>query len=90
VNAFVTTRLQQHLQILDVKTLIVMGLWTNFVVEATTRHAADIGYRVIVVSDCCASNSLKNHDFAVGEILPNFATMMDSSELLAALTRSGA
>jgi nicotinamidase-related amidase len=82
VNAFVTTRLQQHLKILDVHTLIVMGLWTNFVVEATTRHAADIGYRVVILSDCCASNSLSNHDFAMREILPNFATITDSPELV--------
>jgi len=90
VNAFVTTRLQQHLQILDVNTLIIMGLWTNFVVESTTRHAADIGYRVIVLSDCCASNSLKNHDFTIREILPNFGTIMNSSQLLADLARSDA
>jgi nicotinamidase-related amidase len=25
--------------------------------EATTRPASDIGYRVIVVRECCASNS---------------------------------
>jgi len=88
VNAFTTTRLQQHLQILDVNTLLVMGLWTNFVVEATTRHGSDIGYRMVVLSDCCASNSLNNHDFAMRETMPNFATIIDSSALVAILANA--
>ncbi|MBI4594221.1 MAG: cysteine hydrolase, partial [Candidatus Rokubacteria bacterium] len=70
VDPFLSTNLGQALINFDVNTLIVCGLWTNYVVEATTRHAADVGYHVIVVSDCCASNNEENHRFAMERILP--------------------
>jgi nicotinamidase-related amidase len=81
VDPFTTTRLAQHLQILDVNTVIIMGVWTNFAVESTARTAADFGYRVIVVGDACGSNSDENHEFAMANILPMFATVMDTSDV---------
>lgn len=81
VDPFTTTRLAQHLQILDVNTVIIMGVWTNFAVESTARTAADLGYRVIVVGDACGSNSDENHEFATANILPMFATVADTSDV---------
>lgn len=63
VDPFLTTNLGQALHNADANTLILFGLWTNYVVEATARHASDMGYRVFIVSDCCASNSEENHKF---------------------------
>lgn len=85
VDPFLTTNLGQALINFDVNTLIVCGLWTNYVVEATTRHAADVGYHVIVVSDCCASNNEENHRFAMERIFPTLATVAGLDEVLAAL-----
>lgn len=85
VDPFVTTRLAQHLQILDVNTIVIMGLWTNFVVEATARTAADRGYRVIVVRDACGSNSDENHAFSMTNLMPVFATVVDAAEACQAL-----
>jgi nicotinamidase-related amidase len=87
VDPFTTTRLAQHLRILDVDTVVVMGLWTNFVVESTTRTAGDYGYRVVVVRDACASNTEENHEFAIANILPMFATIADSADVCQALSR---
>ena len=87
VDPFVTTRLAQHLQILDVNTIVIMGLWTNFVVEATARTAADMGYRVIVVGDACASNSDENHEFSMSNLMPSFATVVDAADVCQALSR---
>ena len=33
----------------------VMGLATQYSVEHTVRHAADLGYAVTVIRDCCGS-----------------------------------
>ena len=85
VDPFITTRLAQHLKILDVDTIIVMGFSTNFVVESTTRTAADMGYRVIVVSDACGSGSEENHTFSMSNLLPMFATVADAEEVRQAL-----
>jgi nicotinamidase-related amidase len=85
IDPFLTTNLGQALINVDVNTLIVVGLWTNYVVEATTRHAADMGYHVIVVRECCASNDEANHEFAMTRILPTLATVAALDEVLAAL-----
>jgi nicotinamidase-related amidase len=85
VDPFLTTNLGQALVNFDVNTLVLAGLWTNFVVEATARHAADMGYRVIVVRDCCASNDEQNHQFAMTRILPGIATVAMLDDVLAAL-----
>jgi biuret amidohydrolase len=85
VDPFLTTNLGQALINFDVNTLVLIGLWTNYVVEATARHAADMGYRVIVVRDCCASNDRQNHEFAMTRILPTIATVAGLDDVLAAL-----
>ena len=85
VNPFLTTNLQQVLHSLDVNTLILMGLWTNYVVEATARHASDMGHRVIVVREACASNSQENHDFAIEQILPTLSTVCSLNDILQTL-----
>jgi nicotinamidase-related amidase len=85
VDPFLTTSLGQALVNFDVNTLILVGLWTNFVVEATARHAADMGYRVIVVRECCASNDEQNHEWAMTRILPMIATVASLDDVLAAL-----
>lgn len=87
INPFLTTNLQQRLVGLGVDTLIVMGLSTNYAVESTVRHAADLGYRVIVVRDACASSTVENHEFAVNHILPTLAIVSSKDEILQALAR---
>jgi nicotinamidase-related amidase len=82
INPFLTTNLQQRLVALGVDTVIVMGLWTNFAVESTVRHASDIGYGVIVVADACGSNTRENHDYTVQNILPMFAAMSQTNDIL--------
>lgn len=85
VDPFLTTNLGQALVNFDVNTLVLIGLWTNYVVEATARHAADMGYRVVVVRDCCASNDEQNHEFAMTRILPTIATVTGVDDVVAAL-----
>lgn len=85
VNPFLTSNLEQVLRILDASTLVLMGLWTNYVVEVTARHASDLGYRVVVVGDACASNTDENHRFAIETILPTLATVASVEEVVQAL-----
>jgi nicotinamidase-related amidase len=85
VDPFLTTNLDQALQNADVNTIIIVGLWTNYVVEATARHASDMGYRVFLVSDACASNTIENHEFTIKNILPTLCYVVGAKELQAAL-----
>jgi len=85
VDPFNGTHLANVLRARDVDTLVLMGVWTNYVVEATARTGADSGYRIIVVTDGCASNAEENHQFFVNKILPTLGTAATASEVIAAL-----
>lgn len=85
VDPFLTTNLGQALINADVNTLVIFGLWTNYVVEATARHASDIGYRVFIVSDCCAGNNPENHTWAMEKMLPTLSYITTTDEVVAAL-----
>ena len=61
------------------------GVATNFVVEGTAREAADRGYNVVVVGDCCSSMSQEAHDAALNTVLPFLATITTLDEVTAAL-----
>ena len=54
-SAFFETGLQAMLDGRAVREVTVCGLATQFSVEHTVRDAADRGYRVTVLRDCCAS-----------------------------------
>ena len=85
VDPFLTTNLGQALQNHDVNTVVLTGLWTNWVVEATARHASDMGYRVFIPRECVASNTVENHDFAINRILPTICYVLSTQEVLSAL-----
>jgi nicotinamidase-related amidase len=84
VDPFLTTNLGQALQNADANTIILMGLWTNYVVEATARHASDVGYRVFLVREACASNTVENHEFALNKILPTICYVVSVKDVLVA------
>lgn len=48
-SAFVGTGLAQHLDDAGIDTLVLAGVLTHNSLDATVRHAADLGFRVIVV-----------------------------------------
>jgi nicotinamidase-related amidase len=53
MSAFVGTGLEGLLDELGATTLIICGALTPNAVEATARHAGDLGYQVFVVGDAC-------------------------------------
>lgn len=85
VDPFNSTHLANVLRARDVETLVLMGVWTNYVVEATARTGADSGYRIIVVTDGCASDTEDHHQFFVTQILPMHGTAATASDVIAAL-----
>ncbi|MGE5522747.1 MAG: cysteine hydrolase family protein [Rhodospirillaceae bacterium] len=85
VDPFLTTNLGQALVNADVNAIVLMGLWTNWVIEATARHASDMGYRVYLVEDAVASNTEENHNFAVTKILPTICYIVSAEDVVGAL-----
>lgn len=53
-SAFVGTDLANHLSHDKITSLVITGFVTNNSVEATTRHAGDLGFEITLVSDAVA------------------------------------
>jgi nicotinamidase-related amidase len=70
-SAFVDTPLEAALDRLGATTLVVCGVLTHNSVEATVRHACDLGYRVFVVADACwavAARDLNGRDWPAEDV----------------------
>jgi nicotinamidase-related amidase len=68
VNAFHGTPLQKILNGRKIETLVFAGVSTNSSVEHSVRHAADLGYRIVVAEDACASGRADLHAAALDNI----------------------
>jgi ureidoacrylate peracid hydrolase len=79
------TELDFMLRNLGIRSLIVVGAWTNMAVEHTVRDAADHGYDVTVVSDGTSSLSADWQRAALEYALTNIATITDAESVTALL-----
>ena len=87
VGPFSTTDLDAILKAKSIETLVLMGIRTSGVVLSTVRWAADIDYRLIVLSDCCADRDEEVQRVLMGKVFPFLgqATVLTSKEFLQAL-----
>lgn len=85
MNSFYANPLERTLATLGIRTVVLSGFATNFVVEGTARCACDAWYEVIILRDCCASFNEEMHSFTLDNVLPNLATISDSGEFIKAL-----
>jgi nicotinamidase-related amidase len=94
-SAFVGTSLEAALDRLGATTLVICGVLTHNSVEATARHAADLGYRVFVVADACWAVALADgaggvwpaeivHRVALACLAGEYAAIVDAEMTLAA------
>ncbi|HKU46181.1 MAG TPA: cysteine hydrolase family protein [Burkholderiales bacterium] len=56
-NSFRGTGLKAELDQLNIKNLVVAGMMTHMCVDATVRHAADLGYKITLLGDACATRA---------------------------------
>jgi nicotinamidase-related amidase len=56
-NSFRNTDLGTLLQKQEIKNLVVAGMMTHMCVDATVRHAADLGYKITLLGDACATRA---------------------------------
>ncbi|MBI1683738.1 cysteine hydrolase [Caulobacter hibisci] len=52
-SAFVGTDLESRLRVAGIDTLVIAGVITNNSVEATVRHAGDLGFQVLLAHEAC-------------------------------------
>ena len=83
-SAFANTDLDLQLKRHEIRRVVVVGLIAHTCVEATVRHAAELGYDVTLVSDATADYSEREMQAALHVNLPNYATAIVSTQELVA------
>ncbi len=81
ISAFSGTPLAAWLAQRGVDTVALAGVVTHYAVLGAALSAADLGYRTLVLSDCCASADPARHDTALG-ILGPLAEIVTGEEFL--------
>lgn len=81
---FSTTNLDEMLKKQGIETLVLMGISTSGCVLSTVRWAADIDYRLIVISDCCADRDDEVHRVLMEKVFPRQASVVTAQEFIRA------
>lgn len=95
-SAFIGTDLEGRLRQMGARTLVVLGIQTNYCVASTARMAGNLGYKTYVVGDACATFPQRlldgsevaaqvAHDLALAELHGEFATVVSTRDVLDAL-----
>ncbi len=58
-NAFLNTNLKEVLEENGVNEVLIVGAMSQMCIDATSRAAADMGYKLTVVHDACATRDLE-------------------------------
>lgn len=98
-SAFIGTRLEPELRAMGVRALAVVGLTTNHCISTTVRMAANLGFETFVAADATAAfaraglngqvrNAEEVHSAALSDLQNEFAAIVDSRWLIAALVAS--
>ena len=86
---FTTTNLNEVLKKLGVDTLVLMGIATQGCILTTVRCGADMDYKLIVVSDCCANPpSAEVNRVLMEKVFPGQATVLTAQQLLEVLGKA--
>jgi ureidoacrylate peracid hydrolase len=67
-SVFISTNIDYVLRNLGIQFLIISGLVTDQCVSSAVRDACDLGYRVTLVTDACATYSQARHHDALSHI----------------------
>ena len=81
---FSTTNLDELLKKQEIDTLALMGISTSGCVLSTVRWAADIDYRLIVISDCCADRDEEVHRVLMEKVFPRQASVVTAQGFIRA------
>jgi nicotinamidase-related amidase len=84
MGPFSTTDLNERLKKLGIETMVLMGVASSGCVLSTVRWAADIDYKLIVLSDCCADRDDEVQRVLMEKIFPGQATVTAAKEFIEA------
>jgi nicotinamidase-related amidase len=85
VSAFAGSDLDVVLRASGVDHLVLAGIATSGVVLSTVRQAADLDYRLTVLSDCCLDGDPDVHSVLAEKVFPRQAEVISVAEWTARL-----
>jgi nicotinamidase-related amidase len=88
VSAFAGSDLEVVLRSLGIQHLVLTGIATSGVVLSTLREASDKDFQITVLSDLCADRDDEVHRVLVTKIFPRQATVVTSTEWVAAISNA--
>ena len=81
-GVFNCTNIEYVLRNLGVQQLVVYGVRTDQCVETAVRDAADRGFLVTLVEDCCAAETPERHARAIDAMDGHYARVRSTREML--------
>ena len=76
LDAFHSTGLNYYLLANEIEYVAFTGFHTDWCVESSARSAYDLGFRVIVIGDCTATDTQEEQDFCEKWIFPKIGKVM--------------
>lgn len=90
-GSFVGTSLDLILRTRNIENVILCGVTTDVCVHTTMRHANDLGYECLLITDCCAATDPANHSAAISMIQKQggvFGAVCTSQQLVDGLSKA--
>jgi nicotinamidase-related amidase len=82
VGAFSTTDLETILRAKNINTIVLLGISTSGVVLSTVRWAADMDYKIAVISDASADLDAEVHRVLMDKVFPRQTVVVNTQEFL--------
>jgi len=86
-GAFTNTDLETHLKAKGVTQVVIAGVATSNGVEATARHAYELGFNVTLAVDCMTDLSPEAHANSIARIFPKLGETGTCREIIEVLAR---
>lgn len=85
-----SSHLERVMRRLRIENILIGGTKTNICCESTGRDAMMIDFKAVIVSDCCAALSDREHLATLETFIQQFGDVMAKDEALAALKKGKA
>lgn len=82
-NVFSNSTFQKRLEQNHIKTLVITGVDTQICVDTAVRNGFDLGYKIVLLEDCVATNMKHKeiHDKTIDLVRKSYGVVLSSTEL---------
>ncbi len=87
-SPFSTTDLDARMKKRGIDTLVIFGVYTGGAVLSTVKWAAEMDYKMFVISDCCAERDEEVQRVLMGKVLTHKTTVLTAQGFLELLAKS--